>query len=69
MFSSDVGHFDVIDLSGVLEEAFELVEDGDLDAAQFESFTFGNAARLHTSLNTDFFSGTVVDDAVQVLKK
>jgi len=69
MFSSDVGHFDVIDMSGVLEEAFELVEDGDLDAAQFESFTFGNAARLHTSLNTDFFSGTVVDDAVQVLKK
>jgi hypothetical protein len=68
MFSSDVGHFDVIDMSGVLEEAFELVEDGDLDAAQFDSVTVGNAARLHTSLNTDFFSGTIVNDAVQMLK-
>jgi hypothetical protein len=64
MFSSDVGHFDVIDMSGVLEEAFELVEDGDLNEAQFESFTFGNAARLHTSLNPNFFKGTVVEKAV-----
>jgi hypothetical protein len=68
MFSSDVGHFDVIDMSGVLEEAFELVEDGDLDAAQFDSVIVGNPARLHTSLNTDFFSGTIVNDAVQMLK-
>ncbi len=68
MFSSDVGHFDVIDMSGMLEEAFELVEDGDLNEAQFESFTFGNAARLHTSLNPNFFKDTVVDDAVQTLK-
>ena len=64
MFSSDVGHFDVIDMSGVLEEAFELVEDGDLNEAQFESFTFGNAAQLHTSLNPNFFKGTVVEKAV-----
>jgi hypothetical protein len=27
MFSSDVGHFDVIDMSEVLEEAYELGED------------------------------------------
>ncbi|MDD9917480.1 MAG: hypothetical protein OXT01_22765, partial [Rhodospirillaceae bacterium] len=46
------------------EEAFELVEDGDLDETQFEAFTFGNTARLHTSLNPNFFAGTVVESAV-----
>jgi hypothetical protein len=64
MFSSDIGHFDVIDMSGVLEEAFELVEDGDLTEEQFASFTFANTVRLHTSLNPDFFTGTAVDAAV-----
>lgn len=64
MFSSDIGHFDVIDMSGVLEEAFELVEDGELTEEQFSSFTFGNTARLHTSLNPEFFAGTVVEEAV-----
>src|SRR6185503_9125798 len=28
IFSSDVGHFDVVDMSQVLEEAYELVEHG-----------------------------------------
>jgi hypothetical protein len=65
MFSSDVGHFDVIDMSEVLEEAYELVEDGLIDMAAFRQFVFTNAARLHTSLNADFFKGTVVEDAVQ----
>ena len=64
MFSSDVGHFDVIDMSGVLEEAYELVEDGLITADHFREFVFTNAARLHTSLNPDFFKGTVVEDAV-----
>jgi hypothetical protein len=65
MFSSDVGHFDVIDMSEVLEEAYELVEDGLIDAGAFRQFVFTNAARLHTSLNADFFTGTVVEDAVK----
>jgi hypothetical protein len=28
--------------------------------ADFREFVFGNAARLHTALNPDFFKGTVV---------
>jgi hypothetical protein len=52
-------------ISRVLEEAFELVDDGDLTEDEFRSFTFGNAARLHTSLNPDFFKGTVVESAVR----
>lgn len=64
MFSSDVGHFDVIDMSEVLEEAYELVEDGLITEEAFREFVFTNAARLHTALNPDFFAGTVVEDAV-----
>ncbi|MBI1845967.1 MAG: amidohydrolase family protein [Candidatus Rokubacteria bacterium] len=68
IFSSDVGHFDVTDMTEVLEEAHELVEDGLITAADFREFTFENAARLHTALNPDFFRGTVVESAVARLR-
>ena len=64
LFSSDVGHFDVTDMSEVLEEAYELVEHGLITMDDFREFVFGNAARLHTALNPDFFKGTVVESAV-----
>jgi hypothetical protein len=64
IFSSDVGHFDVTDMTEVLEEAYELVEHGLITEDNFREFTFMNAARLHTALNADFFKGTVVEDAV-----
>ena len=38
-----------------------------MDEAEFRSFTFENAARLHTSLNPDFFKDTAVDGAVQAM--
>src|SRR5947207_506013 len=68
IFSSDVGHFDVTDMSAVLEEAWELVEHGLLDEDNFREFVFANPARLHTTLNPDFFKGTVVGDAVTKLR-
>jgi hypothetical protein len=64
IFSSDVGHFDVLDMSEVLEEAWELVEHGLIGEDDFRQFVFTNPARLHTALNPDFFKGTVVEDAV-----
>ena len=64
IFSSDVGHFDVTDMTEVLEEAWELVEHGLITEDDFREFTFTNAASLHTALNPDFFKGTVVEDAV-----
>src|SRR5215475_9776497 len=64
IFSSDVSHFDVTDMTEVLEEAWELVEHGMITATDFRAFTFENAARLHTALNPDFFKGTVVEGAV-----
>jgi predicted TIM-barrel fold metal-dependent hydrolase len=64
MFSSDVGHWDVPDMNEVLEEAYENVEHGWLDAAQFRDFTFANAARFYTDANPRFFEGTRVEGAV-----
>jgi hypothetical protein len=67
LFSSDVSHFDVTDMTEVLEEAWELVEHGMITAADFRQFTFENAARLHTAMKPDFFKGTVVEGAVAKL--
>ena len=61
IFGSDVGHWDVTDMRGVLPEAFELVEKGILDADRFRSFTADNAISLHTALNPDFFEGTTLE--------
>ncbi len=69
IFSSDVGHFDVVDMSEVLEEAYELVDHGLISEADFREFVFTNAASLHTALNPDFFKGTVVEDAVTQLQQ
>ena len=66
MFSSDIGHWDVPDMSEVLEEAHENVEKGWLDATQFRDFTFGNVARFYTDTNPDFFKGTSVEREVEV---
>jgi len=67
IFSSDIGHWDVPNISEVLEEAWELVDQGLLTEADFRDFTFGHAAELYTGANPDFFEGTVVADAVREL--
>jgi predicted TIM-barrel fold metal-dependent hydrolase len=64
IFSSDVGHFDVVDMTLVLEEAHELVEHGLITEGDLREFVFTNPARLHTAANPDFFTGTVVEAAV-----
>lgn len=68
LFSSDIGHFDVVEMNRVLEEAYELVEHEMINEEQFEEFTFRNIAELHTAMNPDFFAGTVVEDEVAKLK-
>ncbi len=60
IYSSDIGHFDVIDMRDPLPEAYELVEDGLLTEANFRDFTFANAVRLWGTQNPKFFEGTVV---------
>jgi predicted TIM-barrel fold metal-dependent hydrolase len=46
ILGSDIGHWDVPDMRGVLGEAFELVERALLDEAQLREFLFANPARL-----------------------
>jgi hypothetical protein len=58
MFSSDLGHWDVPDMSEVLAEAYELVEEGLVSPEDFRDFVFTNPVRFYTSANPDFFRGT-----------
>jgi predicted TIM-barrel fold metal-dependent hydrolase len=64
MFSSDISHFDVVDMTETVSEAYELVEDGKIDERAFREFTFSNAVALHAGANASFFNGTRVERAV-----
>lgn len=61
IFSSDIGHWDVDDMSEVLAEAYELVEKRLITKEDFRDFTFSNAVSFLGGMNPDFFAGTVVD--------
>jgi predicted TIM-barrel fold metal-dependent hydrolase len=61
MFSSDMGHWDVPDMTKILAEAHERVDDGLIDDDDFEDFVFTNPVRFYTSVNPDFFAGTRVE--------
>ena len=68
LYGSDIGHFDVPDMLGVLPEAYELVEDELITHDDFADFVFGNAVRLWGETNPDFFAGTSVEsDAAALL--
>ncbi len=60
IYSSDIGHFDVIDMRDPLPEAYELVEDGFITPDNFRDFTFANAVHLWGTQNPRFFEGTAV---------
>jgi predicted TIM-barrel fold metal-dependent hydrolase len=61
VFSSDVGHWDVPDMSAVLAEAWELVEEGLIGENDFRDFVFTNPVKLLAGMNPDFFRGTAVE--------
>jgi predicted TIM-barrel fold metal-dependent hydrolase len=70
LFSSDIGHFDVPDMTEVVPEAYELVEHGLIDENDFREFMFENAVRFWGEVNPDFFKGTVVEkQAAEVLTR
>ena len=61
MFGSDIGHFDVPDMSEVVEEAHELVEKELITEEDFRDFVFGNPVSFYAGTNPEFFKGTVVE--------
>lgn len=58
VFGSDIGHWDVTDMGGVLVEAHELVEEGLLSAGDFGDLVFANPVRFLAGANPRFFEGT-----------
>jgi predicted TIM-barrel fold metal-dependent hydrolase len=67
MLGSDIAHWDLPDVTEVLEEAHEMVDNGWIDKAAFRDFVFTNPARFYTGTNPSFFEGTVVESAVDSL--
>jgi predicted TIM-barrel fold metal-dependent hydrolase len=69
IFSSDIGHWDVPDITEVTEDAYEMVEKGLISGADFHDFVFANPVRLWAGMNPDFFKGTVVEDEARSLMR
>jgi predicted TIM-barrel fold metal-dependent hydrolase len=61
LMGSDIGHFDVFEMTDVLAEAYELVERHQVKEADFRDFVFGNAVRFWAGANPDFFRGTSIE--------
>jgi hypothetical protein len=66
-FSSDIGHWDVPDITEVLLESHQLVDEGLISEADYRDFVFTNPAGLHASMNPSFFDGTPVEAAARAL--
>jgi len=66
IYSSDVGHWDVPDLTEVLAESYELVEGGVITESDFKAWTFENPYRLYTEANASFFKGTQVEQKLKL---
>jgi hypothetical protein len=69
MFSSDAGHWDVSDMTGILSESWELVRHKHITEEDFRDFTFSFPAQFYTRMNKDFFKGTRVEGKVATLFK
>lgn len=67
IYSSDVGHWDVPDLTEVLAESHALVDQGAISEADFKAWVFENPHRLYTESNADFFKGTAVESKLKGL--
>jgi hypothetical protein len=65
LFSSDIGHWDVPQLTDPLPNSWSLVESGRLSRDGYRRFSFELPARVHLAMNPDFFAGTAVEAAVR----
>lgn len=61
IYSSDVGHWDVPDLTQPLAESWNLVEEGVITEADFKAYVFSNPYKFYTQANPNFFKGTQIE--------
>ena len=61
MIGSDIAHWDVVDMTEPVEEAYEMVEHGQITEENFRDFTFTNPLKLHAGMNPKFFEGTIIE--------
>jgi hypothetical protein len=64
IFSSDIGHWDVPDISIVLLESHKLVEKELLSEADYRDFVFTYPAQLHLKADPKFFAGTAIANSI-----
>jgi predicted TIM-barrel fold metal-dependent hydrolase len=69
IMGSDIGHFDVTDMTEVVAEAYELVEHGLMTESDFEDFVYRNPVRLWAGVNPDFFKGTAIENEAAALMR
>jgi predicted TIM-barrel fold metal-dependent hydrolase len=67
MFGSDIGHWDVTDMTGCVPHAYEMVESGLMNEDSFRDFMFTNPVSFFTDQNPNFFDGTVVEADVKAM--
>ena len=67
IFGSDLGHWDVTDVAGIVPEAYELVEEGLISTGDLKELLFSNPVRLHAGVNPDFFRGSRIENEVAEL--
>jgi hypothetical protein len=67
MFSSDLGHWDVVDFGEILSDAYAPVERGLMTEEDFRDFAFVNPVTFTPRMNPDYSKGTVVEGAVDAL--
>jgi hypothetical protein len=67
MLGSDIGHWDVPDMTEVLPEVLEPLDKGWIGSEDLRDFVFTNPVRFYTDTNPDFFVGTAIEDDVRSL--
>ena len=67
LLGSDIGHWDVPDMTEVTAEAYELVEKELMTAEEFRDFVFTNPVSFYAGMNPEFFKGTVVENEAKKL--
>ena len=67
VLGSDIGHWDVPDMTEVVAELLESQEVGWLSAEDLRDFAFANPVRFYTDTKPDFFEGTAIEGEVRSL--